>query len=96
MQGILIEQDAARYLRYDLVHSGSGTFLFSASFAGGSAVTRGNRSVSNGAPFWISVPRTGDQWLLLYPTTANPGSTSLFSFSMQVAKAGRSPATVHR
>lgn len=89
MQGILVEQDAGRFLRYDIVHSGSSVFLFSATFAGGSAVTRGNRTISNGAPFWMSVKRVGDQWTLRYSYDGqNWLSFSSFSFAMTVARIG--------
>ncbi len=89
MQGIFVEQDAGRFLRYDLVQDGTSTFLFSATFAAGSAVIRGNKYVTNGAPFHLSVRRAADQWTLKYSYDGtNWLSFSNFSFTMNVARLG--------
>jgi len=55
MQGILIEQDAARTSATTSSTAGRARSCSRPASPAVSAVTRGNRSVSNGAPFWISV-----------------------------------------
>jgi regulation of enolase protein 1 (concanavalin A-like superfamily) len=89
MQGVLVEQDVGRFLRYDLIHDGTSPFLFSATFASGAAVIRGNRAIANAAPLHLSVLRAGDQWTLRY---SYDGATwldfSAFSFAMAVGRVG--------
>jgi len=89
MQGLLVEQDTGRFIRYDLVHNGSGTFLFAGTFSGGAAVVRATRAVANQAPFHLAVARLGHDWTLRYSYDAvNWTDLTTFHFAMDVARVG--------
>ena len=63
LQGILIEQDSANFLRFDTYHDGGNYRLFAARFVNGSPSVQGNQILSNvSAPYYLRVVRQGDQW----------------------------------
>jgi regulation of enolase protein 1 (concanavalin A-like superfamily) len=66
-QGLLVEQDAGRWLRFSVYSDGAGRFVFAASTTDGKSTQRLKTSVSVSAPpVWLRVVRTGSTWELLW------------------------------
>ena len=66
-QGILVEQDGANYLRFDVYHNGATPNLFAASIVGGSGRPRYDEPIAGGnGPIWIRVRRVGNSWTESY------------------------------
>jgi hypothetical protein len=67
LQGIVVEQDANRFLRFDFYGDGASTIVFAASLDGSSATVHGNDDLGRtGAPLYLRVNRTGDEWVQLH------------------------------
>jgi hypothetical protein len=91
MQGLIVEQSATDFLRFDFNSDGSVTKLFAASFVSGTATTRINITAgSNGvAPQWMRIRRVGSQWTLFYSFNGSTWTTAgTFSFALTVAAIG--------
>jgi hypothetical protein len=91
MQGILVEQSATDFLRFDFNSDGSVTKLFAASFVGGTGTTRINITAgSNGVvPQWMRIRRVGSQWTLSYSFNGSTWTTAgSFSFALTVSSVG--------
>lgn len=89
MQGILIEQDAERSLRYNLYYDGGQAHLFAATFANGSAVIWGNQALTIEAPIHLSVARTRDQWVLRHSSDGLHWlEFATLTFNLQVTRLG--------
>lgn len=89
MQGILIEQDAGTFLRFDVHSDGTNRRLFAASFSGGSPTVRHNTAYSGSAPIWLRVERVGDQWTLSQaPDGESWTAVTSFSHALAVASSG--------
>lgn len=89
MQGLVVEQEAGVFLRYEVMHDGSGVYLFSASIDGSTAHVYSQQPVSGSSPIWLSVTRTADTWDLRY---SHDGENFLphcsFTFPMTVNQVG--------
>ncbi len=66
MAGILVEQDAQNYLRFDFVRDASNLRAFAASFVAGSPTVRLDRTIPIGTPLYLRVKRVGNQWTESY------------------------------
>jgi regulation of enolase protein 1 (concanavalin A-like superfamily) len=90
MQGIIVEQDSANFVRFDVYHDGSTPRLFAASFTAGNPTVRGNSSISSGgAPFWLRVQRTGNTWTQSWSADGVKFQTgATFTFAMTAARIG--------
>jgi regulation of enolase protein 1 (concanavalin A-like superfamily) len=90
LQGLLVEEDAGNYLRFDFYSDGKSTRLFAASFSGGSPSVKKNVSIGSvGAPLYMRVTRQGDQWTQLYSLDGVNWLTGAeFSRSLVVAAVG--------
>ncbi|MGE3166570.1 MAG: DUF1349 domain-containing protein [Planctomycetota bacterium] len=66
LQGILIEQDASNYLRFDVYNAGGGSKIFAGTFTNGQVTVRKNSNISTFFPIILRVTRTGDSWNLRY------------------------------
>ena len=63
MLGILVEQAANTFLRFDLRHDGTSPRIFAASIVNGTGTFRIDHALpSAGTPFWLKVKRTGNTW----------------------------------
>jgi len=62
MQGVLVEQDADNYVRFDFHYENGATRAFGATVTNGSPVARFNVVVPDGAPLYMRVARTGSTW----------------------------------
>ena len=92
-QGIIIEQDADNFLRFDVYDAGpvgTGTEkLFVGSRIGGSNATVTSPTIADGAAMFLRVTRTGDLWELHYSadgTTWELGSS--FTQALSVTSVG--------
>jgi hypothetical protein len=91
VQGLLVEQSATEFLRFDFNSDGSVTKIFAASFTGGTATTRLNLTAgANGiAPQWMRIRRVGSQWTLLYSFNGSTWTTAgTFTFALAVSAIG--------
>jgi hypothetical protein len=88
-QGILIEQDAANYLRFEFHHDGVSTRVFAAGFINNAPTVYRNLPVSVRDESYLWVGRLGDVWTLAF---SDDGSawTVLTSFAqpLRVTAAG--------
>jgi hypothetical protein len=62
MQGILVQQDNATFLRFDFVRDATTTRFFAASFAAGTPTVRKDTAITAGTPLYLRVRRTGNAW----------------------------------
>jgi|GEM_PF-741811 len=89
MQGIMVEQDAQTFLRFDAGFNGSSAFMFSATFGPGQATVRGNQAIPSAGPIWLSVIREGNQWTLRYSFNGTSWTThATFAWSVDVNRVG--------
>ncbi|MFN0158702.1 MAG: DUF1349 domain-containing protein [Bacteroidota bacterium] len=66
VHGILVEQDANNFVRFDYSTSGTSTRIFSGTVAHGSYTAKFNQIVTTGTPEYMRVKRLGDMWMLYY------------------------------
>lgn len=65
-QGLFIEQDGNNWLRFDFYNDGAATRIFAAGKTAGAMSTRISRVITAGAPLYLRVTRSGNQWTLSY------------------------------
>ena len=53
LQGILVEQDASNFLRFDFTNNGTDTRIFAAAFSNGSVSVKVNTVVAIGSPMFF-------------------------------------------
>jgi hypothetical protein len=61
-QGVIIQQDANNFIRFDFVRDATKTRLFAASFVAGTPSVRNDITIAGGNPLWLRVKRQGNQW----------------------------------
>jgi regulation of enolase protein 1 (concanavalin A-like superfamily) len=89
IQGLLVEQDANNYLRFDIYHGDNQDGLFMASFAGGTPTIRMNNRVSNGANFYIRLKRQGNTFAYSYSYDRMRWTPALtLTYTLNVTKVG--------
>ena len=91
LQGLLVEQDADNFIRFDFYSEGTSTKLFAARFAGGSPSIQYNGTVTGAgvSPMWMRVSRSGDVWTQSWSedgVTWSPGAS--FTYALQVSSVG--------
>ncbi|MFN0158701.1 MAG: immunoglobulin domain-containing protein [Bacteroidota bacterium] len=62
IQGIIVEQDPANYLRFDFVRNTGLTRVFAASLAGSTPTTYVDSTIADGNPLYLKVKRVGNTW----------------------------------
>jgi hypothetical protein len=65
-QGIIVEQSANNWLRFDVFSDGSQTYIFAASVANGTPSVKIYKAIAAAAPIYLNVERTGNTWSLSY------------------------------
>ncbi len=89
MQGLMVEQDADNWLRFEVYHDGSRLNAFGASTTDGASTAKFNTALSGPAPGFMRVTRAGDTWTLTLSgdgqSWVNAGS---FSRALSVATVG--------
>ncbi len=91
MEGLLIEESADRYLRFDFHSDGNDLRLFASSIANGGMSTRHNKVAVPGAgqTLYMRVGRSGDLWTHTYSYDGTTWHTAgTFSFAMSVTSSG--------
>jgi len=89
LQGILVEQDASNFLRFDFYSDGTNTNIFAAAFSNGSVSVKVNTVVALGSPLFLRVTRTGNQWIQWYSLDGVIWiQASSFSHTLAVGAAG--------
>ncbi|MGA9117424.1 MAG: invasin domain 3-containing protein [Bacteroidota bacterium] len=91
IQGLVVEESPAVYLRFDLSSDGTNTRIFAASFTGGTPTVRVNAvaGVNGRAPQWMRVQRRGNQWTQSYSFDGTAFTTAgTFSFALTVDSVG--------
>ena len=64
MQGLLLEQDASTFARFDIHHNGTELRLFASTTVNGSAKSRHNQALPALSTIYLRVTRTGNTWTL--------------------------------
>jgi regulation of enolase protein 1 (concanavalin A-like superfamily) len=68
MQGILVEQDAQNWIRFDTYSDGSTLYAFAAVTQGGSSAQKFKVVIPGGSAPYLRVDRAGDVWTMSYST----------------------------
>jgi len=100
LQGILVEQDAATFIRFDFYSDGSNLNSFAATFVGGSPTVQNNTVIGGSAPLYLRIQRAGDVWTQSYSydganwttTTSFTHALTVSSYGVFAGNAGPSPA----
>jgi len=89
MQGIVVEQDDANLLRFEIYHDGAAEHAFAAAFTNGAGMSMGNVVVAIGSPMFLRLSRVGNLWTFRYSTDGSTWATAFaFSHAMRVARVG--------
>ncbi len=90
MQGVLVEQDADDYLRFDVYGNGGQVYLFAARTVGGSPTALLNTAIpASGDPVFLRVGRVGDVWTLSYSVDGSSWVTAVsFEHSLVASSVG--------
>jgi hypothetical protein len=90
-QGILIQQDATRVLRFEFYGDGVNTFVFAGKFSGGTGSTIVRQSIGavGISPLYMRVQRAGNAWTQSYSLDGTAWTAlPAFNFTMAVASVG--------
>jgi regulation of enolase protein 1 (concanavalin A-like superfamily) len=63
-QGLQLQQDAGRWLRFSTYSDGTSTYAFAASTVAGTSTARLKKSISSSARTWLRVTRSGSTWTM--------------------------------
>ncbi|MGF1474606.1 MAG: cadherin-like domain-containing protein, partial [Geminicoccaceae bacterium] len=89
IQGILIEQDADNWIRFDTYYDGSRLRVFAAITTDGSSDRVINRKIDPGEADYLQLTRSGDDWTLTYSGDGqNWTQAASFTHAMTVAAVG--------
>jgi uncharacterized repeat protein (TIGR02543 family) len=89
IQGILVQQDAANSLRFDVYFNGSTVRLFAASFTSGSASTKLDLAIPAAQNYYLKIRRQGNLWTYFRSADGSNWSTvTSFTHPMTVTKVG--------
>ncbi len=66
LYGILIEESEGNFLRFDFYSSGNDVNIFSAVFVNGTPGNTSNVGIAAGAPLWMRITRSGDDFTQSY------------------------------
>jgi hypothetical protein len=89
-EGILVQQDAGDFLRFDILCDGTSVRLFAASIQGGSATVFVNTPIKVvSAPIWLQLQRTGQSWVGKWSANGTNFVTgTTFNHAMNVTSIG--------
>ncbi len=95
IQGLIVEQDALDWIRFDFHHDGSRLRAFCATHSNGSPTTRGNVAIHNGpwvgeGPLYMRVTRLGNVWQYWYSFDGLSWTSAVgpFTFGLDVTAVG--------
>ena len=90
MQGLLVEQDASNYVRFDVFSDGNALNVFSASYTDGTANVKINQAITSASIIYLRLARAGNEWTARYSydgaswVTATTFSHALTAWSVGV------------
>lgn len=88
-QGVLVQQDADNWLRFDVHHNGTRLRAFAASTAEATTTPRLQENTQAGATHWIRIARADDTWTLATSTNGEVWSTTgAFTHALDVTAVG--------
>ena len=90
LQGIIVEQDANNFLRFDFYGHNGITYVFAAQFTNGSPTSLANVPLAvSTAPLYMRVTRVGDTWTQSYSTNGSSWTAAAnFTFALTVNEVG--------
>jgi regulation of enolase protein 1 (concanavalin A-like superfamily) len=89
IQGLLVQQDADDWLRFDVFHNGSGLRAYAASTAAGTSTAKLNAATTSAPSLWLRVERAGDDWTVRTSTTGQSWTTvGTFTRALDVTAVG--------
>ena len=89
MQGFLVEQDGANWIRFDTYSDGSKLHAFAAVTVNGVSTTKFDVVIPGGSAPYLQLTHTGSDWALEYSTDGTTWTTAgSFSQTMTVSEAG--------
>ena len=88
VQGIIVEEDATNFLRFDFYSNGANVKIFAASISNGAPTVRLNSVVSVTQPVFMRVSRTGDNWEFSYYDGTEWTIAVSFVHQLQVTRVG--------
>ncbi|MBY8978616.1 DUF1349 domain-containing protein, partial [Rhodobacteraceae bacterium NNCM2] len=89
MQGLLVEQDASNWIRFDVYSDGNVLRIFSAVTVNGSSSVRISATIAEGAAEYMRVERDGDTWTLLISADGESwAAAGSFDHALDVSEAG--------
>ncbi len=65
IQGILVEESANNYLRFDVTKVGTEARIYATAMVNNAAALQKNKAISAGSPLYMRVKRLGNQWTQL-------------------------------
>ncbi len=89
VKGILIEQDAGNWIRFDTVHDGTNQRVFSAVTVNGASTMKLDKVIAPDSALYLRVTRTGDNWTMEYSADGATWMTAGgFTHTLNVTKVG--------
>ncbi|WP_415184803.1 cadherin-like domain-containing protein [Phaeovulum sp.] len=89
MQGLLVEQDAGNWVRFDTYSDGKNLYAFAAVTVNGKSTAQFKVTVPGGDAPYLQVTRDGDQWTFAYSTDGETWTAAgSFSHSLVASSAG--------
>lgn len=90
LQGLLIQQDAANWLRFSIQHEGTSYRIIAATYVGGQLKTRADvKNLSLTPPVYLRINRSDDTWVVAYSSNGqNWTNAATFSQPLSVTAAG--------
>ncbi len=89
IHGLLVEQDADDFIRFDVYSNGSGPRIFAAHFTNGSPNTLIDQSITPGSANYLRLTRAGSQWTVQYSADAsNWVAATSFTRTIAVSSVG--------
>jgi regulation of enolase protein 1 (concanavalin A-like superfamily) len=75
IEGLLVQQDADDWLRFNLHHNGTSLRAYAAATVAGTSTKKLETSVPSASSLWMRVTRAGDTWTLATSTTGTSWTT---------------------
>ena len=89
MQGVLVEQDAQDFLRFEVFHDGNGVRLLAVKFVNGTPTVVFQTGLLQSTPPYIRITRIDGQWVYAYSNNGSNWSTAgSFNHTLNVTKTG--------
>jgi len=86
LQGVLVEQDANNFIRFDFYSDGNNLRIFAAIFQAGQPTVKVNTVISTGGPLYMRIKREGNQWTQEYSYDGSSWQTAVsFAHALTVA-----------